>query len=136
MNNRYRAEHPQDYERDGDAWKARDTNEFLVAAYAMIANEITTNKKWPWALPNPNKLAEDAHKKIQNQLLHVRFRDNTKLMSSLLIDYTTLKEDRNWITYANKAAEDDAAKSQKKVDGPAPAPAPEPAPADEEEGAA
>ena len=47
----------------------------------------------------------------------MRFRDNTKLMSSLLIDYSTLKEDRNWITYANQAAKDEAAKSQKKADG-------------------
>ena len=66
---------------------AAHINEFLVAAYVMIANEITRDKKWPWALPDPHDLAIKAHKKIQNRLLHVRFRDNLKLMSSVLIDY-------------------------------------------------
>ena len=54
----------------------------------MIANEITRDKKWPWALPDPHDLAIKAHKKIQNRLLDIRFRDNKKLMSSVLIDYT------------------------------------------------
>lgn len=51
-------------------------------------NEITNYSKWPRALPDPSKLAVEVHKKIQNQLFHVRFRDNKPLMSSLLIDYT------------------------------------------------
>ena len=45
------------------------TNEFLVAAYVMIANEITRDEKWPWALPDPHDLAVKAHKKIQNRLI-------------------------------------------------------------------
>ena len=49
--------------------------------YAMVANEMTTDKNWPWRLPDPHTLAVKAHKKIQNQLFHVRFRDNMKLMS-------------------------------------------------------
>ena len=65
------------------------TNEFLVAAYAMISNEITTDKKWPWSLPDPHKLAAKAHKNIQNRLLEVRFRDNETLRDSLLIDYVS-----------------------------------------------
>ena len=66
---------------------AAHINEFLVAAYVMIANEITRDKKWPWALPDPHDLAIEAHKKIQNRLMDVRFRENAELMSSLLIDY-------------------------------------------------
>lgn len=84
MNNRYKAEK----DTDEDLWTARDTNEFLVAAYTMVANEITDQPSWPWRMQNPHVVAVNAHKKIQNQLFHVRFRDNIRLMSSLLIDYT------------------------------------------------
>jgi len=118
MNNRYRLENSEAYEKDGDFWTPRDTNDFLVAAYAMIANEITTNKKWPWALPDPNKLAENAHKKIQNQLLHVRFRDNNKLMSSLLIDHNN--KGRSWKSYYKAGMAEDA-QSDEKNDDPEPA---------------
>ena len=38
-------------------------------------------------LPDPHDLAIDAHKKIQNRLFRVRFRDSELLMSSLVIDY-------------------------------------------------
>lgn len=59
----------------------------------MLANEITTDKKWPWALPDPYDLAVKAHKKIQNKLLHVRFRHNLKLMSSVLIEHEDAGDD-------------------------------------------
>ena len=88
----------------------------------MIANEITGDRKWPWTLPDPHDLAVTAHKKIQNRLLHSRFRDNNKLMSSLLINYD--KKDVDWKMYYKAAAAEDELT-------PAPAPA-----ADEEAGAA
>ena len=115
MNNRYRNDFAEKYQVNGDLWKAKDTNDFLVAAYTMVANEITKDKRWPWALPDPHDLAVKAHKRIQNRLLHVRFRDNRKLMSSLLIDYDS--GDENWRQYA---AADKAPNSEA---GPAPAPA-------------
>ena len=88
------------------------------ACSGVIANEMTTDKKWPRALPDPHKLAVKAHKKIQNRLLHVRFRDNNQLMNSLLIDYSSGDED--YKQYADAESESKA--------GPAPASA-APAPA-------
>ena len=82
MNELYRQQTLED-----DLWTARATNEFLIAVYVMIANEITLSRSWPWALPDPHDLAIEAHKKIQNRLMDVRFRENAELMSSLLIDY-------------------------------------------------
>ena len=71
----------------------------------MIANAITKDKRWPWALPDPHTLACEAHKEIQNRLLEIRFRDNTKLMDSVIIDYEASFSRGN---FDNLAADEEA----------------------------
>jgi hypothetical protein len=57
-------------------FSTRRKDGLLIAAYALIANEITHTRRWPWALPDPQTLSIIAHKKVEKQLLHVHFRDD------------------------------------------------------------
>ena len=70
----------------------RQENAFLIAAYSVIVNEITSYSRgcftwWPLALPDPKKLAIDAHKKVEAELFEVHFRDTPQLLDRCRIDY-------------------------------------------------
>ena len=62
-------------------------NDFLIAAYAVVANEFTHHRSWPWRLPDPKVLAITAHKKIQEQLFEVRFRDEPGMLRAIQVNY-------------------------------------------------
>jgi len=69
-------------------------NDLLIAAFAVLANEIASHMggccccdSWPWALPDPKFIAIKAHKKIQDELFEVYFRDFRGMKERLEIDY-------------------------------------------------
>ena len=81
------ANHDPDRGEEWPHWTTRTENDFLLAAYAVVANDITNHKSWPYALPDPKPLAIDAHKKVQT-LFEVHFRDLPGMSERLrLIDY-------------------------------------------------
>ena len=68
-------------------WNSSKENDFLIAAYAVVANEFTHHRSWPWRLPDPKVLAITAHKKIQEQLFEVRFRDEPGMLRAIQVNY-------------------------------------------------
>ena len=75
-------------------WPGRVENDFCIAAYAVVANEITNYSglrccctAWPCALPDPKSVATKAHKKITEELFDVHFRDVPGVMEALRINY-------------------------------------------------
>ena len=68
-------------------WNSAKENDFLIAAYAVVANEFTHHRSWPWRLPDPKVLAITAHKKIQEQLFEVRFRDEPGMLRAIQVNY-------------------------------------------------
>ena len=75
-------------------WNTKQRDEFYLAAYAVVANEITHYRtrgcfcnKYPAVLPDAKWLAKVAHQKIQDELFEVHFRSHRKLLEALQIDY-------------------------------------------------
>ena len=119
-------------------WGTRTENDFLVAAYSIVATEITNYSgrcccftAWPWRLPDPKVLAMNVHKRIQEQLFEVHFRDMPGMCERLKINYDTAIAGRMFAAASASPPAELPAVAEKPA-----APSPAPATADPEAGAA